>query len=552
MRSLFLWFLALPMMVSAQHAPFVLHNATIYTVVEQQPVVEALAVDNGRVVAVGSERGVLSEYPDWNRIDAGGQAVFPGFIDAHAHLMGMGLARLRIDLVGTSSVEDIVERLVEFEKTLPEGAWLTGRGWDQNDWGQGGAFPTRHDLDEVFPERPVWLTRVDGHAGWANSAAMRAAGINPEAFAPEAPEGGSIHVDATRRPTGVFVDAAEDLIDRAVPPNSDAILESALIRALEETARFGLTGVHEAGINADTLALYRRFIQEDRFTIRNYAMVDGIGNLFDSICSNGPIEGEGNRLWVRSLKLYADGALGSRGAALLEDYEDDPGNLGLFQYPPSALEEMSTEAMRCGLQVNIHAIGDAGARAVLDAFEAAIDSTGGGPGRHRIEHAQVVSLDDVPRFAEMGVLASVQPTHATSDMPWAEDRIGSERIKGAYAWRAFLDAGLPLPLGSDFPVESVNPLLGFYAAITRQDLDGNPLHGWYPEHRLTREEALRGFTLDAAYAGFMEDEVGSLEVGKWADFVIFSRDIMVVPARAILDTHVVSTYLGGELIYSKE
>lgn len=540
------------MTVAAQHAPFVLHNATIYTVNEAQPVVEAIAVENGRVVAVGNESELLNTYPNWDRLDAEGKAVVPGLIDAHAHLMGMGQTRLQVGLVGTESIEEIRERLVAFEADLPDGAWITGRGWDQNDWGGDGEFPTRHDLDDLFPERPVWIRRVDGHAGWANSAAMRAAGINPEAFAPPSPEGGYIHVDATRRPTGIFVDAAEDLIHAAVPPMSEEYLDRALTRALEETARFGLTGVHEAGIKTDTLAIYRTFIEEGRFNIRNYAMVDGIGELFRTICEEGTIEGEGDRLWVRSLKLYSDGALGSRGAALLEDYEDDPGNRGLFQYSPESLKKMSTEAMRCGFQVNIHAIGDAAARAVLDAFESAMDSTDGGPGRHRIEHAQVVSLDDIPRFAEMGVMASVQPTHATSDMPWAEDRVGPDRIHGAYAWRAFADAGLPLPLGSDFPVESVNPLLGFYAAVTRQNADGDPIHGWYPEHRLTREEALRGFTLDAAYAGFMEDEVGSLEVGKWADFVILSDDIMVVPIRSVLDTEVIATYLGGEPIYQAE
>lgn len=510
-----------------------------------------MAVDSGRVVALGSEEELLAAYPEWSRMDAEGLVVVPGLIDAHAHLMGMGQSLLRADLVGTTSIGDVVERLLSFQATLPEEGWLTGRGWDQNDWGGAGAFPTRHDLDSAFPDRPVWISRVDGHAGWANSVAMRAAGIDPDSLAPPSPDGGVIQADEQGRPTGVFVDAAEKLIDRALPSATEADLEEALTRALQETAKYGLTGVHEAGIGADTLALYQRFIAEGRFNIRNYAMIGGIGSLFETICVDGMIEGEGDRLWVRSLKLYGDGALGSRGAALLADYQDDPGNRGLFQYEAAMLGSMVLKAMQCGLQVNTHAIGDGANRAVLDAYEVAMEATGGGPGRHRIEHAQVVALEDIPRFAHLGVIASVQPTHATSDMPWAEDRVGPDRIRGAYAWRSLLDAGVRLPLGSDFPVERVNPLLGFYAAITRQDADGNPLNGWYSDQRLTREEALRGFTIEAAYAGFMEDVVGSLELGKWADFVILSKDIMTVPARAILDTYVLATYLAGKPIYQR-
>ncbi|HLT46156.1 MAG TPA: amidohydrolase family protein, partial [Rubricoccaceae bacterium] len=251
-------------------------------------------------------------------------------------------------------------------------------------------------------------------------------------------------------------------------------------------------------------------------------------------------------------KFYMDGALGSRGAALLAEYSDDPGNAGLLQRTPEAFQALVERAMRCGLQVNTHAIGDRGNRVVLDAYEAAVAATGGGPGRHRVEHVQVVALDDLVRFAGLGVIASVQPTHATSDMPWAEDRVGPARVRGAYAWRRLLDAGARLALGSDFPVERVDPLLGFYAAVTRQDAEGRPPGGWYPDQRLTREEALRGFTLDAAYAAFMEDEVGSLEPGKWADFAVLSADVMTIPAPEILDTEVVATYLGGEKVYERD
>ena len=324
----------------------------------------------------------------------------------------------------------------------------------------------------------------------------------------------------------------------------------ALRRATAETARAGLTGVHEAGVPLSALMLYQGAIAAGRLPVRVYAMIQP--DAIDAFCAahaGGRLVDPSGRLVVRSVKLYADGALGSRGAALLADYADDPHNRGLMQMPPEALEATAERAMRCGLQVNTHAIGDAANRAVLDAVEAAIAATGGGPGRHRIEHAQVISLADIERFAALGVIASVQPTHATSDMPWAETRLGADRLRGAYAWRRLVDAGARLALGSDFPVERVSPILGFYAAVTRQDAAGAPAGGWTGNQSLTRAEALRGFTLDAAYAGFMEDEVGSLAPGKRADFVILSQDLMTVPPEQILATRVVATYLDGALIY---
>jgi predicted amidohydrolase YtcJ len=488
-----------------------------------------------------------------------GRTVVPGLIDAHAHLLGLGEALLQADLVGTASVDEVVERLRDFSATLPDGAWITGRGWDQNDWDDGpggrpeGAFPTRADLDAAFPDRPVWLGRIDGHAAWANTAALRAAGLDPDAPAPADPEGGAVIRDARDRPTGVFIDAAEGLVARALPAPDAAFYEEALRRALAETTRHGLTGVHEAGVPLGALDLYQAAIDQGQFPIRNYAMVS-VDDL-DAACERlaaGEDLGASDRLLVRSVKVYADGALGSRGAALLTDYADAPGNRGLLFRDPDALRETVERAMRCGLQVNTHAIGDRGNRVVLDAYEAAIEATGGGPGRHRVEHAQVVALDDLPRFAELGVIASVQPTHATSDMPWAEARVGPDRVRGAYAWRRLVDAGARLALGSDFPVERVDPLLGFHAAVTRQDADDAPAGGWYGNQALTRAEALRGFTLDAATAAFMEDEVGSIEPGKRADFVVLSSDVMAVPPEEILDARVLATYLDGAPVYQAE
>ncbi|MGB3544412.1 amidohydrolase, partial [Rubrivirga sp.] len=363
-------------------------------------------------------------------------------------------------------------------------------------------------------------------------------------------EGGAVIRDAQGRPTGVFVDAAEGLIASAIPAPDATFYAEALERALAETARSGLTGVHEAGIPLSALALYRQFAATGRMGIRNYAMVTP-GEIA-AFCETYPDGIEDERLVVRSVKVYADGALGSRGAALLDDYDDDHGNHGLLFLQPAALEGTVRAAMDCGLQVNTHAIGDRANRVVLDAYETAIDATGGGPGRHRIEHSQILSLEDIQRFADLEVIASVQPTHATSDMPWAGDRLGDDRLEGAYAWRRLLDSGARLALGSDFPVERVSPMLGFHASVTRQDAEGTPAGGWYGNQVLTRAEALRGFTLDAAYAGFMEDEVGSIEVGKRADFVVLSQDLMRVPAESILFTEVVATYLDGQAIYRAE
>ncbi|CAN5616606.1 amidohydrolase [soil metagenome] len=551
--SLIVLFTLLAPMASSQTADFVVVNARVYTVDEAQPHAEAFAVHDGRFVMVGEVDAVRAAFPAARVIDAGNRAVIPGLIDAHAHLMGLGTSLMQADLVGTQSKSEIVARLQAFERDLPEEAWLTGRGWDQNEWPER-EFPSAADLDVAFPDRPIWLRRIDGHAAWANTAALRAAGLDPNAEAPADPSGGAVLRAADGTPTGVFIDAAMQLVAGAVPTLSPEEMREALRRALAETGRYGLTGIHEAGMSLDVFDLYQEAIAAGTFTIRNHAMVSP-GSMLDYVCENGVVSsddtlGLGGRLAVRALKLYADGALGSRGAALLDDYHDDPGNRGLLIQSPEAYAAIVNRAMGCGLQVNTHAIGDRGARLVLDAYQDAFEAIpGASGGRHRMEHAQVVSLDDIPRFAELGVIASVQPTHATSDMPWAEDRVGPDRIRGAYAWRRLLDAGARLALGSDFPVERVNPLLGFHAAVSRQDTTGYPPGGWYPDQALTREEALRGFTLDAAYAAFQEDQLGSIQVGKRADFVILSDDIMSVPVDDILNTHVVATYLDGERLY---
>jgi hypothetical protein len=522
--------------------PTLFENGVIYTMSEQTPVVEAMLVDAGRIVATGDAQTLAGQAPDADRVDLEGQVVIPGLIDAHAHVRNLTTMRLAADLTGTQSIEEIIQRLRALEANLTEGAWLQGRGWDQNDWANTD-FPTRHDIDAAFPDRPVWLERIDGHAMWANTAALRLAGLEAIQDAAD-PAGGLIVRDAAGVPTGLFIDNAENLVSGAVPPYSEADLERGLETALTLMARLGITGVHEAGADMAFLDRVKRFIDEDRFTIRLYAMTEP-GPSFDAYCNNHLID-YGDRLTVRSVKMYLDGALGSRGAALLEDYADDPGNRGLLRTSPEDYRVLVRQALDCGYQVNSHAIGDAGNRLLLDTYEAA----GIEPDqRHRNEHAQIVALEDIQRHAELGIIASMQPTHATSDMYWAEDRLGPGRIPGAYAWRSILESGGRLALGSDFPVEQVDPLLGFYAAVTRQDAASWPEGGWYPEQALTRQEALRGFTIDAAYAGFQEESLGSLEPGKWADFVILSGDLMTAPGPNMLDVDVLATWLGGKQVY---
>ena len=522
---------------------YVLVDAIIYTADPTFPTAEAMAVVDGKVAMVGMEDDVLQAFPKLTLKSAGGKAVVPGFTDAHAHFMGLGQEKLFVDLRDTKDIPEVIARLKAFEANLPDDAWIQGRGWNQVLW-PGREFPTRQDLDEAFPTRPVWLSRIDGHASWANTAALEAAGMDKIRSASD-PQGGAIIRNATGEPTGVFVDTAQRFVGRVAPGVTEEDLDRALELALQEAAEMGLTGIHDAGVGSATIDRYKRFIDEDRFTVRMYAMVGGPGETFDTYCGNHLID-YGDKLTVRSVKLVLDGALGSRGAALLADYSDHPGNQGLIR---TSLEEFNAtvqKALECGYQVNTHAIGDRANKVLLDGYELA----GATPeGRHRDEHTQIIDLEEIPRFKALGIIASMQPTHATSDLNMAEDRLGAHRIKGAYAWRTLKDAGIPLAFGSDFPVEKSNPLEGFFASVTRQTKDLLPEGGWYPEESLTREETLSAFTQDAAFAAFEDATLGSLSVGKWADFVVLSDDIMTIPSPQILQTKVVATFFGGKAIY---
>jgi predicted amidohydrolase YtcJ len=545
-RSLWGWCgaLVLAAPVTAQDVTLV-RAGRIVTMDVERPQAEAMVVGaDGRIVAVGPHAVLAKAHPGARREDFGTATVVPGLIDAHGHLLGFGLALLNADLVGTSGKAEILDRLRAFEKDLPEGAWLLGRGWDQNDWPEGEReFPTAADLDAVFPNRPVWLERVDGHAGWANTAAMRAVGRDLDGRWQV--DGGEI-VRRDGRATGVFVDAAAALVDARVPPVTPELMRRALSKAFPELLKVGLTGVHDAGTSREVLAVLRELADAGELPIRVNAWADGDGDALADRCRDGRYRHPGGRLQMRAVKLYADGALGSRGALLRADYSDAPGQRGLPVTSPEALEAAMRKAKACGLQVATHAIGDGGNHTVLDLYARVLGAAAGGDHRWRIEHAQIVALGDIPRFRALGVIASMQPTHATSDMPWAEQRVGPSRIVGGYAWRKFRDADVRLALGSDFPVERIDPLLGLYAAVSRQDAAGQPGAGWYANERLTGYEALRGFTLDAAWAGFMEDELGSLVAGKRADFVVLSDDPVSSAPAQLLKTRVVSTWVDGK------
>jgi predicted amidohydrolase YtcJ len=525
-------------------------GGTVLTGSEQTPQKNYAIYVTDRVIReVGPLADIQRAHPVTNTIALLNSTIVPGLTDAHGHLYGLGLSLDVVKLVDTNSYDEVIARVKERVAGTPKGEWIIGRGWDQNDW-PVKEFPTKEALDAAVPDHPVFLRRVDGHAALANSVALKAARVTA---ATKDPEGGRVLRDANGEPTGVFVDAAMDLVEDVMPPPSAATRKARVLAAAQNIAANGLTEMHDAGIDAATIAAVRELIDEKRFPIRVYAMLGDNDALLDTWLKSGPLMdygsapgGASGRLTVRSIKLYADGALGSRGAALLAPYSDDPGNSGLMLARPEHLLDVAKHARAKGFQVNTHAIGDRGVRNVIDAYsEAGVTANE----RYRVEHLQVISPPDVPRLVSHGIIASMQPTHATSDMPWAERRVGSERIKGAYAWRTILNAGGRLALGSDFPVEDVNPFFGIYSAVTRQDHQGNPPGGWYPNQRLTLAEAIRGFTQDAAYAAFEETSRGTIEPGKLADLTIVDGDLLTMPAADLWKAKVRYTIVGGEVVY---
>lgn len=510
--------------------------ANIHTSDPARPRAEAMLIRAGQIAAIGTAAEL--DGPSARRLDWRGATIIPGLTDAHAHLLGLGQSREIVDLRGAASVAEIVDRLRQHAP--PEG-WILGRGWDQNLW--GGAMPTAAALDEAFGERPVWLRRIDGHAGWASSAVLELAGIDASGATTANPEGGEILRDpTTKRALGVLVDNAMDLVP--VPEPSPADVERWLRAATREAASLGLTGVHEMGLGSSAHAVFDRLARSGELPIRvhGYAseawFVAGLDELGPT-----PVTPE-SRYLLAGVKLYADGALGSRGAALLEPYADRHDHRGALMHPPEQFVELVRAIDARGLQIATHAIGDLGIRTIIDAYASV-----GVARRPRIEHVQIIDLADIPRMAELGIIASMQPTHATSDMPWAPDRVGPERIAGAYAWRRMLDAGIPLAFGSDFPVEQPSPLLGLHAAVTRQDLTGQPAGGWLPDQRLTLAEAIAAFSSGAAFAAGREDHVGRLTPGMRADITCLDGDPFGLDPSELPTLKIRATMVDGELAF---
>jgi predicted amidohydrolase YtcJ len=518
-------------------------NARIYCLDAASTIADTLVVRDGRIAFVGRRADVNPAVGEPVR-DLGGRAVLPGLVDAHGHLMHLARGRLSFDARGLASEEEIASRVGERAAGRPRGEWISGRNWDQNLW-PGRTFPTKASLDRTAPDHPVALVRIDGHATWASSAALAAAGI--DRTTPD-PPGGLIAHDARGEPTGLLIDAAQRLLQRVEPRPSDAQFDRAVRECIADCLAAGLTGIHEMGAELYALASYRRLIERGEFPFRNYvAVARRSESTWAHYRERGPEALGDGRVTVGAVKLLADGALGSRGAALHEPYCDDPGNTGLVLVPPEEIERTTLEAGALGFQVCVHAIGDRANTLVLDAFEHALARAPRPDHRLRVEHAQILSEGDVPRFRRLGVLPSMQATHCTSDMAWAAERLGPERLRFAYAWRSLLATGVVIAGGSDFPVESPNPFHGIHAALTRRPRSGDD-PGWQPEQRMTRDEAVRSFTIWNAYASRQERDLGSLEVGKRADLIALSDDIFTCPEERIADIRPVLTLIGGEVV----
>ena len=524
-----------------QKVDILVYNAQVYTVNENFDNASAFAVQDGRILAIGNDEEILGSFSSDQMIDAKGKAVYPGFNDGHSHFLGYGLSAYNVDLNGTNSFEEVIKRVADHHQKYPT-EWITGRGWDQNDW-VVKEFPTKEQLDGAFPNNPVVLRRVDGHALIANSEAMNRAGITNESFL----SGGEI-IMQNGEPTGIFIDNAMGLITRAIPKPSKDQMIRALKKAQEDCFSVGLTTVSDAGLSKEAILLIDSLHKSGDLDMRIYAMMNPSEENFKYFFSREPIFT--GKLTVSSVKLYIDGALGSRGALLIEPYSDDPENFGLQLNPEQYYNDICNRAYNAGYQVNTHAIGDSGNRIMLNTYARFLKGTN--DRRWRVEHAQIVHPDDFGIFKKYSIIPSVQSTHCTSDMYWADERLGEQRIKTAYAYKALLSQNGWLVNGTDFPVEGINPLHTFYAAVARKDLKGWPESGFQVENALNREEALRSITLWPAKGSFEEDFKGSLEIGKVADFVILDQDIMQIDEDHIPTTKVLSTYVGGNNKYRLE
>jgi hypothetical protein len=533
-----------------RHADLLLFNGKVITMDPAQPRAQAIAIQQGRIVWVGADEAGRKLFGRTiSKMDLHGSMVLPGLIDAHTHLFELGKSLLRLNLKDVKTEQEMVEQVRKRVASAQPGEWILGWGWDEGKW--AAAYPNNQALSRVSPDNPVVLTGLHSFATWANQRALELAKINKQTRDPE--HGKILHDEKTGEPTGILLNQAQQLLEAHIPPMTLEQTKKAIGRAAQECVRYGLTSVHEARISRATLQALRELVKENRLPLRVYVMLDAADpTLVKEWLERGPEIDPNHRLTIRAFKVFADGALGSRGAALLEPYSDAPDTKGVMTTSPAEIHSLTKSALQRGFQVCTHAIGDAANRLTLDAYEQAEREI---PDAHdprlRVEHAQVLAPEDVPRFAKLGVIPSMQPTHCTSDMPWAEKRVGPQRIKGAYVWRSLLQTGVHLPLSSDFPGETLNPFYGIYAAITRQDPQGNPANGWYPDQKLTLDEALNGYTIEAAYAEFEEKTKGSIEPGKLADLIVISGDLTKMTPKEILSVHVFTTLVGGKVLYEE-
>jgi predicted amidohydrolase YtcJ len=550
------WIICLLLLLSSFHCQktprveSIFLNGHIVTMDESQPEVEAMAVGEGKIVAVGSSAQIKGIYSDAEIIDLQGKTVMPGIVESHGHLLSLGQSFLELNIEGVETPEEVVRKVKERVKETPPGEWITGWGWDEGAWAKH--YPDNKALNRVSPDNPVYLRGLHGFACWANAKALAIAGITKDT--PHPPHGEILKNPKTGMPTGILTNEAQALLENHIPPLNQDQIERALELAHEECLRNGLTTVHEARTTTKMLNAFRSLKEKGKLNMRVYCMLDAPDkNLIEPFLTEGPEVDPDHLLTIRCIKVFVDGALGSRGAAMMEPYTDAPDVTGVIVTPEDSLYDITVQSLKAGMQVAVHAIGDLANRITLNAFRRAQENVPSAKDhRLRLEHAQVTALEDIPRFAPLGIVLSMQPPHATSDMGWAETRVGPERIKGAYAWRSFLDTGVHFTLNSDFPGETLNPFFGMYAAETRQSPKGKPEDGWYPKQCLTREEVLNAYTVEAAYSGFEEDIKGKIAPGFLADFIVLSDDILTIPSEALLSLEVEQTYLGGVLMYDRK
>ena len=542
-----------PATAKVQPADIVFKNGNIYTVNDRRPKAEAVAVKGDRIIFVGSNREAQKYVGNDTRvIDLKGKTMLPGMTDSHHHLSGVGFREMTLNLEGITSLEDFLAKVKARVDQAKPGQWVTGRGWIETFW-KPPVFPTRWDLDKVAPDNPVFLDRADGHGAVANSAALKIAGVDKNT---PNPFGGEVSKDrATGEPNGMLLDAAQDLVQRHIPGTTAAEAERAVVLGVKRDVELGWTQVQDPGGSYAEVNIFKKLYGEGKIKLRIYKALSAPGKEAQRLFREGPIIGEyGNRLTVRTLKLYADGSLGSRSAALLAPYSDAPDTSGFLTIKEKDLLPVLEEALRKGIQIQTHAIGDRGNRFILDEYEKAMKAVPQAQWRitaprWRVEHSQIVNTADIPRFARLGIIPSMQPSHAIGDLHFAPSRLGISRLAGAYAWQSFIKSGSIIPGGSDAPVERGEPMIEFYAAVARKDMKGFSGEGWHPEEAVTREQALKMFTIWAAYAAFEEKLRGSIEIDKLADFTILSADIMKIPEMDILKTHCLMTVIGGEIVY---